>query len=203
MFSCWQVSRPATELLSRLFLLMVRLAPVMSPLPHQNLVCDPGLMGLSYGQRESRRADHGRGFLRGADRDVPRALRPDDARPRAATGRARVGAALSHRDSHHPGNQSSCGRCGRGFAACGSSMRLPSRLPVALAFSPSPCTECSTGAATSRFAFDQFRILTTAQMIAALQQEVRILLHLADKVERSMLGYRPTPKQRSTLELLQ
>jgi len=40
-------------------------------------------------------------------------------------------------------------------------------------------------------------------MIAALQQEVRILLHLADKVERSMLGYRPTPKQRSTLELLQ
>jgi hypothetical protein len=46
-------------------------------------------------------------------------------------------------------------------------------------------------------------ILTTSELIAALQQEVRILLHLAGKVERSMLDYRPTPKQRSTLELLQ
>jgi hypothetical protein len=46
-------------------------------------------------------------------------------------------------------------------------------------------------------------ILTTSELIAALQQEVRILLHLASKVERSMVDYRPTPKQRSTLELLQ
>jgi len=46
-------------------------------------------------------------------------------------------------------------------------------------------------------------ILTTSELIATLQQEVRILLHLAGKVEGSMLGYRPTPKQRSTLELLQ
>ncbi len=46
-------------------------------------------------------------------------------------------------------------------------------------------------------------ILTTSELIAALQQEVRILLHLAGKVDRSMLEYRPTPKQRSTLELLQ
>jgi hypothetical protein len=46
-------------------------------------------------------------------------------------------------------------------------------------------------------------ILTTSELIATLQQEVRILLHLAGKVEPSMLGYRPTPKQRSTVELLQ
>ena len=46
-------------------------------------------------------------------------------------------------------------------------------------------------------------ILTTSELIAALQQEVRILLHLAGKIESSMLGYRPAPKQRSTLELLQ
>jgi len=46
-------------------------------------------------------------------------------------------------------------------------------------------------------------ILTTSELIATLQQEVHILLHLAGKVERSMLGYRPAPKQRSTLELLQ
>src|SRR5258708_38716655 len=46
-------------------------------------------------------------------------------------------------------------------------------------------------------------ILTTSELIATLQQEVRILLHLAGKVEASMLDYRPTPKQRSALELLQ
>jgi hypothetical protein len=39
-------------------------------------------------------------------------------------------------------------------------------------------------------------------LIASLQNEVRILLHLAGKIEPRMLDYRPTPKQRSTLELL-
>ena len=39
-------------------------------------------------------------------------------------------------------------------------------------------------------------------MIDALQNEVRILLHLAGKIDRAQLDYRPTPKQRSTLELL-
>jgi len=46
-------------------------------------------------------------------------------------------------------------------------------------------------------------ILTTPELIATLQHEVRILLHLASKVEPAMLDYRPTPKQRSALELLQ
>ena len=46
-------------------------------------------------------------------------------------------------------------------------------------------------------------ILTKSELISTLQQEVRILLHLAGKIEASMPGYRPTPKQRSTLELLQ
>jgi hypothetical protein len=32
---------------------------------------------------------------------------------------------------------------------------------------------------------------------------VRILLHLAGKIDRTALDYRPTPKQRSTFELLQ
>jgi hypothetical protein len=45
-------------------------------------------------------------------------------------------------------------------------------------------------------------VLTKAELLAALQSEVRILLHLADKIDPSMLEYRPTPKQRSTLELL-
>jgi hypothetical protein len=45
-------------------------------------------------------------------------------------------------------------------------------------------------------------VLTKPELIASLQNEVRILLHLASKVDRSKLDYRPTPKQRSTIELL-
>lgn len=45
-------------------------------------------------------------------------------------------------------------------------------------------------------------VMTKAELIGALQNEVRILLHLASKLDRSMLDYRPTPKQRSTIELL-
>jgi hypothetical protein len=44
--------------------------------------------------------------------------------------------------------------------------------------------------------------LTKQELIAALQNEVRILLHLAGKVDPSKLDYRPTAKQRSTIELL-
>ena len=45
-------------------------------------------------------------------------------------------------------------------------------------------------------------VLTKSELIASLQNEVRILLHLAGKIDRAQLDYRPTPKQRSTLELL-
>jgi hypothetical protein len=46
-------------------------------------------------------------------------------------------------------------------------------------------------------------VLTKEELIDALQNEVRILVHLAGKVDQSKLDYRPTPKQRSTIELLQ
>jgi len=46
-------------------------------------------------------------------------------------------------------------------------------------------------------------VLTKEELIASLQNEVRILVHLAGKVDKTKLDYRPTPKQRSTLELLQ
>ena len=46
-------------------------------------------------------------------------------------------------------------------------------------------------------------VLTKEELIAALRNEIRILLHLAGKVDPSKRDYRPTPKQRSTLELLQ
>ena len=45
-------------------------------------------------------------------------------------------------------------------------------------------------------------VLTKDELIASLHNEVRILLHLATKVDPSKLDYRPTPKQRSTIELL-
>lgn len=45
-------------------------------------------------------------------------------------------------------------------------------------------------------------VLTKFELIASLQNEVRILLHLASKIDRAKLDYRPTPKQRSTIELL-
>jgi uncharacterized damage-inducible protein DinB len=46
-------------------------------------------------------------------------------------------------------------------------------------------------------------VLTKAELIGSLKDEVRILLHLASKVDLQQLDYRPTAKQRSTLELLQ
>ena len=45
-------------------------------------------------------------------------------------------------------------------------------------------------------------VLTKAELIDALQTEIRILLHLAAKADQKALDYRPTAKQRSTLEVL-
>ena len=45
-------------------------------------------------------------------------------------------------------------------------------------------------------------VLTKAELISSLQNEVRILLHLCGKAQPPMVDYRPTPKQRSLIELL-
>jgi len=45
-------------------------------------------------------------------------------------------------------------------------------------------------------------VLTKSELIGSLQHEVHILLHLGGKIDRAKLDYRPTGKQRSTLELL-
>jgi hypothetical protein len=45
-------------------------------------------------------------------------------------------------------------------------------------------------------------VLTRSELIAALREEVRILLHLAGKIDRTNLDYRPTPRQRSAAELV-
>jgi len=44
--------------------------------------------------------------------------------------------------------------------------------------------------------------LSKSELIASLRNEVHILLHLASKIDRTQLDYRPTPQQRSTIELL-
>jgi IstB-like ATP binding protein len=54
----------------------------------------------------------------------------------------------------------------------------------------------------ARYSPEKTMVLTKSELITSLQNEVRILLHLASKIERAKLDYRPTPKQRSTIELL-
>jgi hypothetical protein len=46
-------------------------------------------------------------------------------------------------------------------------------------------------------------VLTKEELIGTLQHELRILLHLASKIDPAKLDYRPSAKQRSLLELLQ
>jgi hypothetical protein len=46
-------------------------------------------------------------------------------------------------------------------------------------------------------------LLTKDELMKALKNEVEVFLHLASKVDPKDLEYRPTPKQRSLLELLQ
>jgi len=45
-------------------------------------------------------------------------------------------------------------------------------------------------------------VLTRSELLGSLNNEVRILLHLAGKLTPADLDYRPTPQQRSTIELL-
>jgi hypothetical protein len=45
-------------------------------------------------------------------------------------------------------------------------------------------------------------VLTKPELLTALQNESRILMHLIGKIDRSAIDYRPTPKQRSTLDVL-
>jgi len=46
-------------------------------------------------------------------------------------------------------------------------------------------------------------VLSKDELVAALNGEVRLWLHLISKIDPAKLDYRPTPSQRSTLELLQ
>ena len=46
-------------------------------------------------------------------------------------------------------------------------------------------------------------VLTKDELIAGLQKEVRIFVHLIGKVDPAKIDYRPSAKQRSVLELVQ
>ena len=45
-------------------------------------------------------------------------------------------------------------------------------------------------------------VLSKAELVTSLQHEVSVLLHLASKIDRMQVDFRPTPTQRSTIELL-
>jgi hypothetical protein len=45
-------------------------------------------------------------------------------------------------------------------------------------------------------------VLTKQELISSLQNEIRILVHLIGKIDKTKIDFRPTPKQRSFLELL-
>lgn len=45
-------------------------------------------------------------------------------------------------------------------------------------------------------------VLTKSEFLTLLHREVTLLQHLITKIDPVMLDYRPTPKQRSTIELL-
>lgn len=45
-------------------------------------------------------------------------------------------------------------------------------------------------------------VLSKSELLASLHHEVHVLLHLIGKVDKSRLDYRPTAKQRSTIELV-
>ena len=45
-------------------------------------------------------------------------------------------------------------------------------------------------------------VLSKAELIGSLQNEIRILVHLASKVDARSIDYKPTAKQRSTIEWL-
>jgi hypothetical protein len=46
-------------------------------------------------------------------------------------------------------------------------------------------------------------MITKQQYINSFVKELEIIKHLREKISVGMLDYRPTPKQRSTMELLQ
>lgn len=50
--------------------------------------------------------------------------------------------------------------------------------------------------------YDSPMVLSKAELIASLQNEVRLAVHLASKVSPAHIDYRPSPSQRSTLELI-
>jgi len=45
-------------------------------------------------------------------------------------------------------------------------------------------------------------VLTQQELIGVLRHEIHVLTHLCTKIQPEMVDYRPTPKQRSTIELL-
>src|SRR5688572_28288839 len=127
------------------------------------------------------------------------AVAPSNARPWTTLGRRHARSTWneegtnSHRDTSERWREALC--------ACTQyrSGRVRSRAPCRCRLqSSSPCYAAALVWIISR----GIMVLTKPELIGSLQHEVRILLHLASKIEPAVIDYRPTPKQRSTIELL-
>src|SRR5262245_9212406 len=85
-------------------------------------------------------------------------------------------------------------------AACRRRGLSPSPSPTTLAwYTPPPARPARP---VSPYPRGIPMVLTKQELIGSLQHEVRILVHLASKVKPEMIDYRPTTKQRTTIELL-
>ena len=65
-----------------------------------------------------------------------------------------------------------------------------------------PAASWSAASGSAPVILEDTMVMTKLELLASLQNETRILLHLASKIDHAQLDYRPTPKQHSTIELL-
>jgi hypothetical protein len=77
------------------------------------------------------------------------------------------------------------------------------RWPAAAGHSPVNAARNARGLSSHFAVRGTPMVFTQSELVDSLQHEVHVLLHLAAKLDRSQLNYRPTPKQRSAIELLQ
>src|SRR5687768_11562071 len=87
------------------------------------------------------------------------------------------------------GSAASRARKSRRLVAC---VIVRSSSPGYSAHSPTAAPERVISCAP-RFSLEASMVLTKPELLGSLQHEVRILLHLAGKIDRHKLDYRPTP----------
>src|SRR4051812_3442249 len=153
--------------------------------------------GAGEPHRDGATAQQAGGDAGGLEHGIADAVERDHA---AAAGQRGRGVLREERPDHRRAHRT--GRLAAGTGAQPCADRPPAGLVPGIGHGWTPGSAAST---VARFPFRlEFpMVLTKSELIESLQNEVRILSHLAGKVAPEMRDYRPTPKQRSALELLQ